>query len=103
MANKSRKYLKLQGEKGMILLLPVDDLGPMLFDQKGGGIYVLLPNNNRVMVADETPESLLRKVSVADGFPPVVYDGDQAIEYRELLQPRATDAGAQPEKEGDTQ
>lgn len=95
MAISAKKYLKLQGDKGLTILLPVDEVGPVLYEYRkatnhkaaGHAIYVMLPNNNRIEVLGETVESLLTKIGEAQGFDVIVYDGPHAVE-RSTLEPQ---------------
>lgn len=92
MAISAKKYLKLAGDKGLTILLPVDEIGPVLYEYRkatnhkaaGHAIYVMLPNNNRIEVIGETVESLLKKVGEAQGWDLIVYDGPDTVPLTEL-------------------
>lgn len=76
------RFIKLRGDKGLTILQSPDDISTILYEwRKGQGprlagpaIYLLLNNNNRVEVVGETVESLLAKLSTAQGMPTIVYD-----------------------------
>jgi hypothetical protein len=80
MAIEAPRYIRFRGDDGMTILQRADEISTIMAGQRkptnnrpaAKVVWLVLKNNNRVEVLGETVSTVLEKLHVALGFPPIV-------------------------------